>query len=105
MKVAEFSTQDFERQFFMQANIFMQANKNFRHELLFHKEALHQETESMAKRFPAVCAFINDKLDAATLSALVAGGTRLVALRPAGYNNADLPAADKLKITLMRVSA
>ena len=40
-----------------------------------------------------------------TLSALVAGGTRLVALRSAGYNNVDLPAADKLKITLMRVPA
>ena len=59
----------------------------------------------MAKGFPAVCAFINDKLDAATLSALVAGGTRLATLRSAGYNNADLPAADKLKITLMRVPA
>jgi D-lactate dehydrogenase len=59
----------------------------------------------MAHGFPAVCAFVNDKLDAATLSALVAGGTRLVALRSAGYNNVDLPAADKLKITLMRVPA
>jgi D-lactate dehydrogenase len=35
----------------------------------------------------------------------VAGGTRLVALRSAGYNNVDLPAADQLKITLMRVPA
>jgi D-lactate dehydrogenase len=99
MKVAQFSTQDFERQFFMQAN------KKFRHELFFYKEALHQETASMAKGFPAVCIFINDKLDVATLSALVAGGTRLVALRSAGYDNVDLPAADKLKITLMRVPA
>ena len=99
MKVALFSTQNFERPFFMHAN------KKFRHELLFHKEALHQETAPMATGFPAVCAFINDKLDAVTLSALVAGGTRLVALRSAGYNNVDLPAADKLKITLMRVPA
>ena len=99
MKVALFSTQNFERPFFLQAN------KKFRHELLFHKEALHQETAPMATGFPAVCAFINDKLDAVTLSALVAGGTRLVALRSAGYNNVDLPAADKLKITLMRVPA
>ena len=35
----------------------------------------------------------------------MAGGTRFVALRSAGYNNVDLPAADKLKITLMRVPA
>ena len=99
MKVALFSTQNFERPFFVHAN------KKFRHELLFHKEELHQETAPMAAGFPAVCAFINDKLDAVTLSALVAGGTRFVALRSAGYNNVDLPAADKLKITLMRVPA
>ncbi len=99
MKAALFSTQDFERQFFTQAN------KKFRHELLFYKEVLHQETAPMAKGFPAICAFVNDKLDAATLSALVAGGTRLVALRSAGYNNADLAAAEKLKLTLMRVPA
>ena len=99
MKVALFSTQHFERPFFLQAN-----NK-FCHELFFHNEALHQETAPMAHGFPAVCAFVNDKLDAATLSALVAGGTRLVTLRSAGYNNVDLPAADKLKITLMRVPA
>ena len=97
MKVALSRTQNFERPFFLQAN------KKFRHELLFHKEALHQETAPMATGFPAVCAFINDKLDAVTLSALVAGGTRLVALRSAGYNNVDLPAVDKLKI--MRVPA
>jgi D-lactate dehydrogenase len=56
MKVALFSTQNFERPFFMHAN------EKFRHELLFHKEALHQETAPMATGFPAVCAFINDKL-------------------------------------------
>ncbi len=99
MKVALFSMQHFECPFFVQAN------KKFRHELFFHKEELHRETAPMAAGFPAVCAFINDKLDAVTLSALVAGGTRFVALRSAGYNNVDLPAADKLKITLMRVPA
>ena len=43
MKVALFSTQNFERPFFLQAN------KKFRHELFFHKEALHQETAPMAQ--------------------------------------------------------
>ena len=99
MKVALFSTQHFERPFLLQAN------KKFRHELFFHNEALHQETAPMAHGFPAVSAFVNDKLDAATLSALVAGSARLVALRSAGYDNVDLPAADKLKITLRRVPA
>jgi hypothetical protein len=33
---------------------------------------------------------VNDKLDDPTLSVLAAGGTRLIALRSAGYNNVDL---------------
>ena len=98
MKVALFSTQHFECPFFMQAN------EKARQELRFNKETLRQQTAPMVHGFPAVCACVNDKLDAATLRALVAG-TRLVALRLAGYNNVDLPAADKLKITLMRVPA
>ena len=39
---------------------------------------------------PAVCLFVNDVCDAPTLELLAAGGTRLVALRCAGFNNVDL---------------
>jgi D-lactate dehydrogenase len=99
MKVALFSAQDFERPFFAEAN------KSAGHELRLNRESLHPDTAAMASGFPAVCAFVNDKLDATTLTALVAGGTRLVALRSAGYNNVDLAAADRLKMTIMRVPA
>src|SRR5262249_38979949 len=40
-----------------------------------------------------------------TLAALAAGGTRLIALRSAGFNNVDLASAEKLKMTVMRVPA
>jgi hypothetical protein len=36
---------------------------------------------------------------------LAAGGTRLIALRSAGFNNVDLASAEKLKMTVMRVPA
>ena len=57
----------------------------------------------MAAGFPAVCAFVTDRLDRATLSALRAGGTRLIALRSAGFNNVDLAAAAEQNLTVLRV--
>jgi D-lactate dehydrogenase len=71
VKVAIFSTQDFERDFFNAAN------KPFRHELTYYRERLHEDTARMAAGYPAVCAFVTDRLDGATLSLLAAGGTRL----------------------------
>jgi D-lactate dehydrogenase len=99
MRTAVFSTQEFERQ------CFDQANAEFKHELIYHRENLHRATAALAAGCPAVCAFVNDKLDGPTLSTLAAGGTRLVALRSAGYNHVDLASAEKLKMTVMRVPA
>jgi D-lactate dehydrogenase len=99
MKTAVFSTREFDRQFLDEAN------KHFNHELIYHRENLHQTTAAMASGCPAVCAFVNDKLNGPTLSALAAGGTRLIALRCTGYNNVDLLSAEKLKMTVMRVPA
>jgi D-lactate dehydrogenase len=99
MKLAMFSAQAFERPFFAAANA------DLHHDIEFHDEALYQQTAGMAEGFAAVCAFVNDKLDGATLSRLQRGGTRLVALRAAGYNNVDLDAAKKLGIAVMRVPA
>ncbi|MFZ1109007.1 MAG: 2-hydroxyacid dehydrogenase [Rhodomicrobium sp.] len=99
MKIAFFSTHDFERDFFVQANA------GHRHEIVFYKEPLNQNTVSIASGTPAVCAFVTDKLDAATLRELAAGGVRLIALRAAGYNNVDLAEAEKLGLTVMRVPA
>ena len=48
---------------------------------------------------------MDDQLDGPTLAVLAAGGTRLIALRYAGFNNVDLASAEKLKMTVMRVPA
>ena len=63
------------------------------HELTYLEPRLTAETARLAEGFPAVCVFVNDQLDRATLERLAAGGTRLVALRCAGFNNVDLHAA------------
>jgi D-lactate dehydrogenase len=48
---------------------------------------------------------VNDHLDAEVLTRVAAGGTRLIALRSAGYNNVDLPTAARLGLTVTRVPA
>src|SRR3546814_2493736 len=47
--------------------------------------------------------FVNDHLDRPALEVLAAGGTRLLALRSAGYNNVDLKAANELGLSVARV--
>ncbi|AKH43959.1 D-lactate dehydrogenase [Altererythrobacter atlanticus] len=99
MKVAIFSTKPYDRTFLTAAN---DAALN-RHEFLFLEPRLSRDTAPLARGFMAVCAFVNDMLDRPVLEILAAGGTKLVALRCAGFNNVDLAAAHELGITVARV--
>lgn len=99
MKVAVFSTKAYDRQF-LEA-----ANTNIGHELVFFEPQLNRDTAVLASGFPAVCAFINDQMDAPTLEILAANGTRLLALRSAGFDRVDLAAAFQLGFTVVRVPA
>lgn len=99
MRVAVFSTKPYDRRFLDAANA------EGRHELVFLEPRLLPETASLAAGFEAVCAFVNDQLERAVLQALADGGTHLVALRSAGFNNVDLDAAAELGITVVRVPA
>lgn len=99
MRVAFFSTHQFDRQFFDDANA------DHRHDLLYLEPRLTAATAVLAQGHPAVCAFVNDHLDRAVLNALAAGGTKMVALRSAGFNHADLAAARSLGLTVARVPA
>ncbi|MCA1990971.1 MAG: 2-hydroxyacid dehydrogenase [Coleofasciculus sp. S288] len=99
MKVAVFSTKAYDRQF-LEA-----ANSGHKHELVFFEPRLTRDTAVLASGFPAVCAFVNDQLDAETLKALTKQGTRLIALRSAGFNHVDLIAATELRLTVVRVPA
>lgn len=66
---------------------------------------LSEDTAALAEGFEVVCAFINDDLSAPVLARLKAGGTRLIALRSAGYNHVDLAAAKRLGLAVVRVPA
>ncbi|MDY6785062.1 MAG: 2-hydroxyacid dehydrogenase [Cyanobacteriota bacterium] len=100
-KVAVFSTKSYDRKFLEGAN----QDRASEHELHFLEPRLTSETALLAAGYPAICAFINDRLDRETLSILARGGTRLIALRSAGYNHLDLTAAKELNLTAVRVPA
>ncbi len=99
MRVAVFSTKSYDREFLTAANT------RHGHELLFLEGRLTAESAALGTGFPAICAFVNDELDAGVLGVLAASGTRLVALRSAGFNNVDLSSAADLGITVSRVPA
>lgn len=99
MRVAVFSTKPYDR-------IFLdRANERHRHELTYLDARLTAETAPLAEGFDAVCAFVNDRVDTEVLRLLQIRRIRLVALRSAGFNNVDLPEAQRLGITVARVPA
>lgn len=79
------------------------ANDRFGHDLAFFEARLLRQTAPLAAQYPAVCSFVNDRLDAETLEILHRIGVRLIALRSAGYNHVDLTAAERLGLPVVRV--
>ncbi|MEW7866857.1 2-hydroxyacid dehydrogenase [Aeromonas diversa] len=99
MKIALFSSKSYDKEYFQQAN----ANYGF--ELEFFDVRLEAKTLRLAHGFPVVCLFVNDEADRAILTELAQFGTKVIALRCAGYNNVDLAAAKELGLTVVRVPA
>ena len=99
MKVAFFNTKQYDR------NSFEAVNSEYQHELVFLKPQLNATTAIMAAGIPVVCIFVNDIADADTLDILASNGTRLLALRCAGFNTVDLERAAELNIKVVRVPA
>lgn len=97
MKVAVFDSRSYDEAFLAPAA------KDAGHELTFLEPRLTAATAVLACGFPAVCSFVNDRLDEACLHELAAGRTRFIALRSAGYNHVDLAAAKRLGFRVARV--
>ena len=99
VKISVFSTKPYDRRFLEEAN----QTGSFDHELLFFEPRLDETTVPLVQGSPAVSAFVNDDLGEPVLNELASGGTRLIALRSAGFNNVDLEVARDLGIRVMRV--
>ncbi len=99
-----FSTRSYDREFFSAAaaaNVAFNAS----HKISYYDVHLQPETLHLTDGYDAVCAFVNDQLDRATVESLKTKGIKLIALRCAGYNNVDLIAANNLGIPVVRVPA
>jgi D-lactate dehydrogenase len=112
MRVAVFSTKEYDRQYLREAVANGASgphgnrhDQHGRHDLTFLDVRLGHETAPLAAGYEAVCLFVNDVVDAQVAETLSRGGTRLVALRCAGFNNVALDATSAQGITVVRVPA
>lgn len=97
VKTLVYSTKPYDHRYF-------ETHPQYCAEMIDFLEArLTPHTVKLAAGYPAVCLFTNDDASADILATLKAGGTELVALRCAGYNNVDLDAAKDLGMTVVRV--
>jgi D-lactate dehydrogenase len=99
MQVAVFSAKSYDRTFLARA-----AEGTPIH-WTFVEARLSAETAIVADGCDAICAFVNDRLDAPALERLAGHGVRMIALRCAGFNQVDLEAAARLDISVARVPA
>lgn len=101
MDVTIFSTKAYDCLFLDEAN----AAAGTPHHLRYLEARLTPESAPLANGAQAVCVFVNDVLDRPVLEVLAAGGTRMAALRSAGFNHVDLAAAGELGVAVGRVPA
>ena len=99
MRTLVYSSQTYDRESFLGARVPPDI------ELHFQPARLTLDTVALADQYEVVCAFINDDLSAPVLEQLAAGGTRLIALRSAGFNHVDLAVAKRLGLGVVRVPA
>jgi D-lactate dehydrogenase len=99
MRITFYSTQPYDKEFFIKHN------SNFGYELEFLETGLTEKTVELVNQSVAVCAFVNDKVNRTVIESLAAKGVKIIALRCAGFNNVDLAAAKENNIKVCRVPA
>ncbi len=97
-RICFFDTKPYDKMYFDQLK------SQYNIEIEYFEPKLGPKTAFMAKGFEVVVAFVNDAIDEETIQTLYENGTRLIAMRCAGYNNVDFKAAFR-KIHVVRVPA
>lgn len=99
MKITFFSTQPYDKDFFIKHN------EAFDFQLEFIEAGLDENTVDLIKKSEAVCVFVNDKVNRKVIECLVGKGVKIIALRCTGFNNVDLAAAKENDMRVCRVPA
>ncbi|MFA0196148.1 2-hydroxyacid dehydrogenase [Vibrio artabrorum] len=99
LNIAFFSSKSYDEKSFKLAKGELNA------EFHFHDFRLTTTTAKMAHDNEVVCAFVNDDLSRDVLEILAQGGTKLIAMRCAGFDKVDLDAAKEFGLQVVRVPA
>jgi D-lactate dehydrogenase len=84
---------------------FNRINDTFNAEIEYFDYRLCMQNVKLAEGYEIVCAFVNDSLCEEVLVELAKGGTKVIAMRCAGFNNVDLIAAERLGMKVVNVPA
>ncbi len=82
---------------------FDRINQTFGLQIEYFDYRLCLQTVRLAHGFDVVCAFVNDSLGDEVLAELSKNGTKVIAMRCAGFNNVDLEAAKRLNLKVVNV--
>ncbi|MCY4329630.1 MAG: 2-hydroxyacid dehydrogenase [Endozoicomonadaceae bacterium] len=96
MKIAVFSAQPYDEEYFNRYN-------KYGYSLTFFKDRLCDKTAKLALQHDAICVFTNDDLGSEVIKTLAGGKIKIIALRCAGFNNIDLQTTKDLNIAVVRV--
>ena len=98
MKIAVFSTKEYDKKYLSLAN-------DAGHELTFFETRLTAETAPLIAGHEVCCVFVHDHVTKDVLQVFSDNGCKLIALRCAGFNNVDMDTAKALGISVVRVPA
>ena len=96
MKVIFYSTKDYERSYFLNAN-------KGGHELTFIEQALSAGTAALAQQHDVAVVFAGDDVSTAVIEELHVAGVKHIAIRAVGYDNVDISKAHDLGISVANV--
>lgn len=96
-KIAFFDAKPYDKEWFDKIN-------NDRYEINYYESRLRPESTGLAAGCRAVCAFVNDVINARTIERLVELKVEVLLMRCSGFNNIALSEA-KGKIKILRVPA
>lgn len=95
-KIAFFDAKPYDREWFDRINT--------KFEIRYFEGRLRPENVKLAEGCRAVCAFVNDEINAKTINSLAEMNVEVILMRCAGFNNVALSAAEG-KIKVLRVPA
>lgn len=103
IKIAVYDTKPYDVTSLESALKNMKLEKEFT--LTFMQERLSLESTKMATGHEAVCAFVNDDVSKAVVTALNSVGVKLLLMRCAGFDRVDMAACHAIGICVARVPA